>query len=273
MEFEYAKVSENNPKFSNYRGIKVLSSLFAKVSANINGNDDEKQSSYPIHSVCSVPGHLAVSFHDGRQFVVFDAVPQQLQLSNIEEQKLRRFVLLEVNDYLKSILAMKTLSNVICLKFLTDDKLQLLAVHSDGTLIIWHWNQIRFLWQYKVRKILPSPLSDNKLLREKERPGILAFCSGIASPSHFVRVPNLNKLKNQNERQSIRGMEHLMFPPQIVSAQKKQKNSLCFLSIDYMLGIDEEQRAQSSVYDLHRYLLLPGSDILVRFCKSGLSFN
>ena len=76
---------------------------------------------------------------------------------------------------------------MICLKFLNDGKLQLLAVHSDGTLIIWHWNQIRFLWQYKVRKILPLPLSDNKLQREKERPGILAFCSVIAS--------NLNKLK------------------------------------------------------------------------------
>ena len=243
LQFQYAKVSENNTAFSNYRGIKVLSSLFANVS------DDEKQqqSMYPIHSVCSVPGHLAVSFHDGRQFVVFDAVPQQLQLSAIEEEKLRRFVLCEVNDYLKNILAMKTLSNVICLKFLNHRKLQLLAVHSDGTLIIWHWNQIRFLWQYKVRKILPSPLSDSKLNKNNERrPGILAFCSVITSPPHFVKVLNESFCSDANN----------------------QKNdSLYFLTIDYMLGIDEEQSC-----NIHRYLLnssFPGihssKDLSIRF--------
>ncbi len=126
--------------------------------------------------------YLAVSFHDGRQFVVFDAVPHQLRLSSIEEMKLQRFVLKEINDYLKNILAMKTLSHVTQLSFLNPSsdnnkpqrvdtskpknkplniglnvrKLQLLAVHSDGGIIICNWNQIRYLWQYKIRKILPN---------------------------------------------------------------------------------------------------------------------
>ena len=259
MEQQYSKVSENNTHFANYRGIKVLSDLFKKVSTD---EKEEKQSSYPIHSVCSVSGHLAVSFHDGRQFVVFDAVPLQLQLSDIEEEKLRRFVLQEVNDYLKSILAMKTLSNVIYLKFMQKPKLQLLAVHSDGTLIIWHWNQLRYLWTYKVRKIIPSPLSlspsqshsNNSKQHEKERPGILSFCSVIRSPPHFVKIPNLNKMESKLEQECIAGFEHLMFPQQIISAQTKE-NALYFVTIDYMLGIEEEQRIKSNVYDIHRYLL------------------
>ena len=119
MQFQYAKVSENNTSFSSYRGIKVLSALFHKVLKQQSSlSKEDKRSLYPIHTVSTVPGHLAVSFHDGRQFVVFDAVPHQLRLSSIEAQKLQRFVLNEVNDYLKNILAMKTNSNVVHLSFL-----------------------------------------------------------------------------------------------------------------------------------------------------------
>ena len=274
MQFQYAKVSENNTSFSTYRGIKVLSALFNKVlkqqsSLSSPSNNDQKKSLYPVHSVATAPGHLAVSFHDGRQFVVFDAVPHQLRLGNIEQQKLQRFVLNEVNDYLKNILAMKTNSYVIHLSFLNPSqsnraraqrqqskqnmntnkgnissnksktspiarKLQLLAVHSDGGIIIWNWNQIRYLWQYKIRKILPSPLSDpnarenymnniNNKLYEKSRPGVLVFCSVITSPPHLIKIPNLDK-KNENEetitsdaeRQYIKAFENLLYPEQNV---------------------------------------------------------
>eukprot|EP01083_Nonionella_stella_P021544 59724_1 len=326
MHFQYAKVSEHNASFSSYRGIKVLSALYTKVSQQRRNTDDNKTSLYHIHSVRSVPGHLAVSFHDGRQFVVFDAVPHQLRLSSIEETKLERFVLKEVNDYLKNILAMKTLPHVIHLSFLNPSqstkptastkssskpklssksspiarKLQLLAVHSDGGIIIWNWNQIRYLWQYKIRKILPSPLSDatlrqnymnntNTTLYDKERPGILVFCSVMPSPPHLIKIPCLNKKNEQNieqkqsesessETQSIRGFESLLYPQHNIfirsstgssalpsspsastssfSGHVNHEGSLYLLMIDYMMG-DEDMidHEQSNVYDIHRYLL------------------
>eukprot|EP01084_Bolivina_argentea_P076246 138165_1 len=305
MQFQYAKVSENNSSFSSYRGIKVLSSLFDKVLKE--PSSDDKKSLYPIHLVTSVPGHLAVSFHDGRQFVVFDAVPHQLRLSSIEEMKLQRFVLKEINDYLKNILAMKTLSHVIHLSFLNPSldnkkskqinikteqkqkqqsniglnarKLQLLAVHSDGGIIIWNWNQIRYLWQYKIRKILPSPLSDsesiinyinnrNNKLYEKCRPGILIFCNVITSPSHLIKIPYLNQnnkykikeaIKSQNEKKYIDAFENLLYPQQNVFVKKSVNNndgSLYFLMIDYMLNDENITSSNNSnIYDIHRYLL------------------
>lgn len=361
MQFQYAKVSENNTSFSSYRGIKVLSALFHDVLKQQSSiSKEDKRSLYPIHTVSTVPGHLAVSFHDGRQFVVFDAVPHQLRLSSIESQKLQRFVLNEVNDYLKNILAMKTNANVVHLSFLNPSqisnmrgrtmqrqqsnlskqnisnkgststsnnksklkqpiarKLQLLAVHSDGGIIIWNWNQIRYLWQYKIRKILPSPLSDatarmnymnniNNKLYEKERPGILAFCSVITSPPHLIKIPCLDKrieqtITNSSERQYIKAFENLLYPQQNVyirsntgsialssrntsssshfSGHINHEGSLYFIMIDYMMG-DQDMVNKSNVYDIHRYLLnknFPGiatkKTVSTRFIISRVRFD
>lgn len=343
LQFQYNKVSHGNTTFSTFRGIKVLSALFQHVQKH--QDSDQKQSSFPIHLVSTVHGHLAVSFHDGRQFVVFDAVPRQLLLSDIEQTKLLRFVLKEVNDYLKNILAMKTQSHVVHLSFLNPSppsrsrirarpkpntpksgpsntfnanksntnpnvnkmnrsnvssprfnaqpiarKLQLLAVHSDGGLIIWNWNQIRYLWHYKIRKILPSPYSDaqsraqymaniHSKLYEKERPGILAFCAVITTPPHLVRIPCLKRLDADNEIQSaserryITAFENLLYPERqcffrgnagsvrfsdtasissrsATSGQLNYDGALYFLMVDYA-----EDSVQSDLKDIHRYLL------------------
>ena len=80
---------------------------------NTNPYKEARKSLRALHLVASAPGHLVVSFHDGRQFVAFDSVPESLKLDTVEHMKLTKFVLNQVNDYFKDLLAVRTASAFI----------------------------------------------------------------------------------------------------------------------------------------------------------------
>lgn len=316
MQFQFYKVSAKSDTFCTFRGIEVLSALFDKtwkqdqqkqhspIDIHQPKDDSSTENCMPcngiraIHSVSSINDHLAVTFHNGRQFVVFDAVPVQLRLSNLQQMKLQRFVLDEENYYFKYLLAMTINSCVIALVFINESsvhanenvnickmndqftrcersrKLQLICVDSNGGIIIWNWSRIQYVWQYSIRKILPSPLSSSENINQiklHERPGILIFCSTIETPHSLMKIP-INHQRNDEkiDDQHLQSFDILLNPFQNIiideqmydlqSSESKPiiiKNSLHFLMIDYMMIDDDEQSSSevSNMNHMHRYLL------------------
>ncbi|ETO23963.1 hypothetical protein RFI_13198, partial [Reticulomyxa filosa] len=187
-EFRFIKVQSDAENFANFRGIEVLTSFANQTWQEKNKSSSEsegtsqsqgKQKSInPVYCANSVPGHIVISFHDGKQFVMFDRVPESLQLEKSEQIKLDKFVLNQVNDFFPDLLAVRS-SNafIILLIFLNpiqsvqhqrppnksatgiSRKLQLLAAYSDGCMVLWNWNRLKFTWEYHLRLVLPTPLT------------------------------------------------------------------------------------------------------------------
>merc|ERR1711991_233662 len=120
MEFTLTKIDGTSSDFNCYRGIKVLTALSNKfwkeeherknknrVDSNSNNNNKEYKYDNPIHLVSYVSNHVIVSFNDGSEFIVFDKVPKQLLLDQTTQNKLDKFILNQVNDYFKNILAVR----------------------------------------------------------------------------------------------------------------------------------------------------------------------
>lgn len=134
----------------------------------VRGSSAATQSS--VHSVIGTPGHIAVSFHKGRRFCVFDVVPAYKKLSGKEQDKLNRFVQATADgEFFPSVLALPTTDSLIVdMHFITlkrpssagktaSNIVRLMVVQRNGTFLVWEWKRTVWKWLYVSRGVLPAP--------------------------------------------------------------------------------------------------------------------
>jgi hypothetical protein len=134
------------------RGGKALSTVLNKNSISY------------VSDVVVLPGHVALLLHSNSLLCLFDAVPGDRQLSELDQRNLANHLISNQKDDLAShpALLISLHSARLCRIWFENQQnyLHLFAAQEDGVLFCWIWLKEKYLWSNVGKTVLPPTRID-----------------------------------------------------------------------------------------------------------------